>query len=228
VNPLSAFAAWREGVARVNSAPAVLVGTWLITLAVSLPLALVMRGMIAQHLGDSLAADSAANGVNYEWMQEFGDQATGVGVTLKPTIIGFGAVLDNVSGFLDNTPRPLVISGLAFALFPRAITRLVTNQENVIAAALPLMLVAAVFQLSDGIQAVGAGVLRGAADTRYAFVANLIGHWGVGLPVALLLGFTFHLGIVGLWWGLCVGLTVVAVLLFLRFERLSRGEIQPI
>jgi len=120
------------------------------------------------------------------------------------------------------------ISGLAFALFPRAITRLVTNQENVIAAALPLMLVAAVFQLSDGIQAVGAGVLRGAADTRYAFVANLIGHWGVGLPVALLLGFTFHLGIVGLWWGLCVGLTVVAVLLFLRFERLSRGEIQPI
>jgi hypothetical protein len=48
-------------------------------------------------------------------MQEFGDQATGVGVTLKPTIIGFGAVLDNLSGFLDNTPRPLVISGLAFA-----------------------------------------------------------------------------------------------------------------
>jgi len=120
------------------------------------------------------------------------------------------------------------ISGLAFAFFPRAITRLVTNQEDVIATALPLMLVAAVFQLSDGIQAVGAGVLRGAADTRYAFVANVVGHWGIGLPVALLLGFTAHLGIVGLWWGLCAGLTVVAVLLFLRFEKLSRGEITPI
>lgn len=120
------------------------------------------------------------------------------------------------------------ISGLTFALFPRAISRLVTNQENVIAAALPLMLVAAVFQLSDGVQAVGAGVLRGAGDTKWAFYANLFGHWVIGLPVALLLGFTMGMGIVGLWWGLCAGLTVVAVLLFLRFERLSREEITPI
>lgn len=120
------------------------------------------------------------------------------------------------------------ISGLMFAVFPRFIARLVTNQENVIAAALPLMLVAAVFQLSDGIQAVGAGVLRGAGDTKWAFYANLFGHWAVGLPVALLLGFKMKLGIVGLWWGLCAGLTVVALLLFLRFERLSRDEIRPI
>jgi multidrug resistance protein, MATE family len=119
-------------------------------------------------------------------------------------------------------------SGLLFALFPRAIARLVTNQENVIAASLPLMLVAAVFQLSDGIQAVGAGVLRGAGDTKWSLYANLFGHWFIGLPVALLLGFGMHLGIVGLWWGLCAGLTVVAALLFLRFERLSRGEIKPI
>lgn len=120
------------------------------------------------------------------------------------------------------------VSAAAFALFPRPLARLMTNQENVIVAALPLMLVAAVFQLSDGIQAIGAGVLRGAGDTKYASVANVIGHWLVGLPVALLLGFRMKLGIVGLWWGLCAGLTVVAVLLFVRFERLSRSEIAPL
>jgi hypothetical protein len=112
---MSVLAAWRDGVRRVNRAPLVLLGVWLMTIAVSLPLALVLRGMIAQHLGDSLAADTAANGVNYDWMQEFADQASGVGVTFKPTIIGFGAVLDNLSAFLDNTPRPLVIAGVAAA-----------------------------------------------------------------------------------------------------------------
>lgn len=120
------------------------------------------------------------------------------------------------------------ISALAFALFPRAIARLVTDQENVIVAALPLMVVAAVFQLSDGVQAVGAGVLRGAGDTKFAFYANIVGHWVVGLPVALLLGFRAGLGIVGLWWGLCAGLTVVAALLFVRFEKLSRTAIAPV
>lgn len=120
------------------------------------------------------------------------------------------------------------LSALAFALFPRAIARLVTDQENVIAASLPLMLVAAVFQLSDGVQAVGAGVLRGAGDTKYAFYANIAGHWFVGLPVALLLGFKAGMGIVGLWWGLCAGLTVVAVLLFIRFEKLSKTAIRPL
>jgi MATE family multidrug resistance protein len=119
-------------------------------------------------------------------------------------------------------------SAALFALMPRVMARLVTNQESVIQAAVPLLLVVAVFQLSDGIQAVGAGVLRGAGDTKVTLYANLFGHWCIGLPVALLLGFGLHLGVVGLWWGLCAGLTVVAVLLFLRFERLSRTGIEPI
>ena len=120
------------------------------------------------------------------------------------------------------------VAATGFATIPRAIARLVTNQENVILASLPLMLVAAVFQLSDGIQAVGAGVLRGAGDTKYAFYANLFGHWAIGLPVALFLGFKQGMGIVGLWWGLCTGLTVVAVLLFVRFEMLARRGIEPL
>ena len=102
-----------DGVRRVNTAPAILVGVWLMTIAVSVPLAVAMRGMLAQHLGSSLAADTAASGVNYDWMQEFSDQASGLGVTFKPTIIGFGATLDNLSALLDNATRPVVIVGAA-------------------------------------------------------------------------------------------------------------------
>lgn len=110
--PLTALA---SGIRRVNRAPAILAAMWLLTVLVSLPLALGMRSLLAEHLGASLAADSAASGVNYDWMQEFADQATGVGTTFKSTIVGFGAVLDNLSGFLDNTSRPVVIVGAASA-----------------------------------------------------------------------------------------------------------------
>jgi MATE family multidrug resistance protein len=120
------------------------------------------------------------------------------------------------------------IGALTFAFFPRAIARLVTNEENVIVAAIPLFVVAALFQLSDGLQAVGSGVLRGAGDTHFSFVANLIGHWLIGAPIALFLGFNRGMGIVGLWWGLCAGLTAVAAILIYRFEQLSRSAIVPV
>jgi hypothetical protein len=100
---------------RVTRAPMILLGVWVITMLVSLPLALVLRDMMAQHLGSSLAGERAAAGIDYDWMQEFGDQATGIGVTFKPTIIGFAAVLENSSAFLDNTARPVVIVGAASA-----------------------------------------------------------------------------------------------------------------
>jgi hypothetical protein len=104
---------WRDGMRRVNGAPAILAGVWLLTLLVTVPLAAVLHGMVSQHLGASLAADAAATGVNYDWMQEFAAQATGVGVTLKPTIIGFAAVLDNLSAFIDDAARPAVVVAAA-------------------------------------------------------------------------------------------------------------------
>ncbi len=107
------MSAIRDGIRRVNRAPAIVVGVWAVTLLVSVPLAAALRGLLAQHLGRSLAADTAAAGVNYDWMQEFSEQATGLGVTFKPTIIGFAAVLDNLSAFMDATSRPIVIVGAA-------------------------------------------------------------------------------------------------------------------
>jgi MATE family multidrug resistance protein len=115
-----------------------------------------------------------------------------------------------------------------FAGLPRPLARLITSDLNVVDAAVPLFLIAAYFQLSDGLQAVGSGVLRGAGDTHFSFVANLIGHWVVGAPLALYLGFQRGMGIVGLWWGLCAGLTVVAAMLIHRFERLTGAPIVPI
>ena len=109
------FAALRDGVRRVSQAPVILIGVWALTVLVSLPLTLALWGTLADHLGHSLAADTAAASVNYEWMQEFAEKAAGVGLTFKPTIIGFGAVLDNLSAFIDDTARPVVIAGAATA-----------------------------------------------------------------------------------------------------------------
>jgi len=65
----------------------------------------MMRGALASHLGSSLAADSAASGVNYDWWQEFTAQATSLGTTFTPSVIGFATVLDNISGVLDGRAR---------------------------------------------------------------------------------------------------------------------------
>jgi hypothetical protein len=89
-------------VRRVGTAPAVLVGVYFITLVASLPLALSLRDALQDHLGSSLAAGEAADGVNYDWWQEFSGQATGIGTTFTPTIIGFATTLDSVSGLLDR------------------------------------------------------------------------------------------------------------------------------
>ena len=90
-----------DGCKRTVSAPAVLIGVLLLTIAMALPLALTLRASLRDHLGSSLAADEAADAVNHDWWQEFESQAAGLGTTFTPSIIGFAAVLDNVSGVLD-------------------------------------------------------------------------------------------------------------------------------
>ncbi|HZB25741.1 MAG TPA: hypothetical protein VE379_06400 [Vicinamibacterales bacterium] len=112
---MTAPAALGEGVRRVNRAPLVLIGMFLVTLLVALPLALALRGMIEAHLGASLAAEAAASGVNMAWWQEFAAQASGLGRTFAPSLIGFGAVLDNLSGLLDNAPLAATIGGATLA-----------------------------------------------------------------------------------------------------------------
>jgi MATE family multidrug resistance protein len=113
-----------------------------------------------------------------------------------------------------------VMSGSAavFVVAPGALAGVFTNQAAVIAATIPLLQIAALFQLSDGTQAIAAGALRGIGDTRATFVGNVIGHYGVGLAISLALSFGAGLGAPGLWWGLSAGLTVTAIYLVLRFR----------
>jgi multidrug resistance protein, MATE family len=119
-------------------------------------------------------------------------------------------------------------AALGFLLFPRALVALMTDSVEVARLAVPLIAITAVFQVSDGIQGVGAGVLRGAGDSHFTFVANVVGHWVIGMPLALLLAFVAHWGVRGIWWGLAAGLSAVAVALLWRFLRLSAAEIHPL
>ena len=109
------MSAFRDGARRVRGAPMMLIGLFAVTLLMALPLSYVLRTMLEEHLGASLAANAAAAGANYDWWQEFLSQASGLGKTFVPSIIGFGAVLDNLEGLLDNLPLASAILGITAA-----------------------------------------------------------------------------------------------------------------
>jgi hypothetical protein len=108
-------ACWREGVRRVHNAPAILFAIWCMTVLLSLPLGLVLRGLIEDHLGSSLAAETAADGVNYDWWNEFMQQSTGLGSTFVPSVIGFAAPLRNLSDLVDNAPLAATVTSMVIA-----------------------------------------------------------------------------------------------------------------
>ncbi len=101
------------------------------------------------------------------------------------------------------------LAGLLFLAVPEGLVRAFSNDREVVAIGVTLLTVAAFFQLFDGIQVVATGNMRGLGDTRTPMLANLAGHWLVGLPVGAGLCFGAGLGITGLWVGLCVGLIAV-------------------
>jgi MATE family multidrug resistance protein len=88
-----------------------------------------------------------------------------------------------------------------------------TDEPAVVALAAILLPVAAAFQLFDGVQVVGSGILRGMGQTRPAALFNLVGYYVLALPLAYWLAFPLGMGLTGVWWGLCLGLAVVAILL---------------
>jgi MATE family multidrug resistance protein len=92
----------------------------------------------------------------------------------------------------------------------------------VITLAVAFLGIAALFQIVDGAQAVGAGMLRGLHDTTVPMAFALFGYWVAGIGVALWLGFGLGWGGVGIWSGLAAGLAVVSVLMLVRWTRRER------
>jgi MATE family multidrug resistance protein len=117
----------------------------------------------------------------------------------------------------------MAATALTLVVASRPLIGLFTREAEVLALGSSLLLVAAVFQLFDGIQGVATGALRGLGDTRTPMITNLIGHWFLGLPVGYSLCFVFGLGVIGLWIGLSVGLIVVAVVLLAVWTRKIRA-----
>jgi MATE family multidrug resistance protein len=102
---------------------------------------------------------------------------------------------------------------------PEPLARLYSSDAMVLALAALLLPLAGLFQVFDGLQVVAIGLLRGLGETRVPLIVNVIGFWCIGIPVSLWLGFGLGYGAVGLWWGLVVGLVVVAVFLIVRVRR---------
>jgi MATE family multidrug resistance protein len=115
-------------------------------------------------------------------------------------------------------------TALSLLLFPRAMVGIFLDLNDpantaIIATAISFLGVAALFQIVDGAQVVGAGVLRGLHDTRWPMVYAALGYWGIGLGVGLTLAFPLSLRGVGIWLGLASGLAAVAVLILIRWMR---------
>jgi MATE family multidrug resistance protein len=107
-------------------------------------------------------------------------------------------------------------------LFPDFIVSIYSNDADVGAMAVSLLFMAAIFQLSDGIQVSAAGALRGLKDTLFPLMVSVVAYWFVGLPVSWSLGINHQFGPQGLWLGLVASLTLAAVWLVWRFRRVSK------
>jgi MATE family multidrug resistance protein len=122
-------------------------------------------------------------------------------------------------------PSIMVFAGIIFIILRNYLPSLYIDDNDVISIASTLLVIAALFQLSDGTQAVGIGVLRGLTDVKGPTLITFIAYWIIGLPIGYFLGFNKQMGVEGIWIGLSIGLTTSAILLTLRFNAKSKQAI---
>ena len=141
--------------------------------------------------------------------QAIGRKAPAEAAAAGWTAIGLGAAF-------------MLCASAVLLAIPHAIARAFTADPGVIAATIPLLLIAAAFQFFDGLQITATGALRGAGNTHTGLLVHLCGYWVIGMPVGILLGFHYKLGAVGLWTGLCTGLIIAGAALITSWHRTAR------
>lgn len=134
--------------------------------------------------------------------------------------VGFTGFI--LSGIFMSINAIILIAGRYY--FPS----LYIHEAEVIEIASGLLLIAAIFQLSDGIQVVGLGALRGMSDVRIPTMITLFAYWILALPIGYILGISLKLGAIGVWIGLLTGLSITAIMLFVRFNKLSILKLKEI
>lgn len=113
----------------------------------------------------------------------------------------------------------MAFAAVVFLLAPHAVLIIYTNQEAVVDMGIPLLALAAAFQIFDGIQTISTGALRGLGETRMPMLANFAGYWIFGLPLGYILCFWHQKGIIGLWTGLTLALIFIALVLLFQWWR---------
>jgi len=170
----------------------------------------------------------ALNCVSFTWMVPFAistatavrvGQAVGRGDAAGAAAAGWTGIGLGAGFMLSMSALLVSVPGRIAAGF--------THGPEVIAAAVPLLLVGAAFQFFDGVQTTATGALRGMGNTHAGLYVQLVGYWVVGLPLGLWLGFGWKMGAVGLWIGLAAGLLIAGVALITVWARtVTRGVVR--
>jgi MATE family multidrug resistance protein len=113
----------------------------------------------------------------------------------------------------------MACAGLVFVSVPQVIARVFSPDPAVVRVGATLLLVAAAFQLFDGVQVVTTGALRGAGDTKTAMLANFVAYWFIGIPLGYFLCFRLSWGAIGVWIGLCTGLMIIGSALLIVWRK---------
>lgn len=118
----------------------------------------------------------------------------------------------------------MCVTAVIFAVCNQWLPWMYTTDRQVIQIAAQLLIVAAFFQLFDGTQVVGLGILRGMGDVNKPTVITFVSYWIIGLPIAYLLGIQLNWGVKGVWYGLVCGLMASSIMLFIRFHKISHSN----